>query len=109
MSTIAVAKKGQRVAIGADTLLKDGCTTIPSYFLRADHGEAEPDGFESSGLTCLLANRHGIFGYFPNRSVIEYSRFFALGAGYEFALGAMYATYDDAGSAQNVVRTGLDA
>jgi len=169
MTTIAVAKKGAQVAIGADTLCKDGYTDVgdeyrindskilkvndnyiastgfcgwnlvlADYFdsldgapdLRSVKGifttitalheslkenyylnphSDKDDSFESSHFDCLVANAHGIFGFFSMRNVIEYSKFYALGSGFRYALGAMRTIYESAPSAEAIVRTGLEA
>jgi ATP-dependent protease HslVU (ClpYQ) peptidase subunit len=44
----------------------------------------------------LLANPRGIFGIGAHRTVQEYSKFYAIGSGTDIALGALYATYQDA-------------
>ena len=55
--------------------------------------EEEDDPYESTQMTALIANEHGIFGVYSMREVFEYSRFWAVGSGREFALGAMHAEY----------------
>src|SRR5262249_21386298 len=77
------------------------------YFLNPSEDSA--DEFESSRFDCLIANRSGIFGLYALRSVQEYTRFYAFGSGYAYALGAMHAVYDKANSAEEVVRAGLEA
>jgi ATP-dependent protease HslVU (ClpYQ) peptidase subunit len=77
------------------------------YFLNP--GENSEDEFESSQFDCLIANRSGIFGLYALRSVQEYTKFYAFGSGYGYALGAMHALYDRASSAEEVVRVGLEA
>lgn len=77
------------------------------YFLNTT--ENDDDEFESSQVDCLIANPSGIFGLYSLRSVQEYSKFYALGSGQKFALGAMRAVYQKATSAEEVVRAGLEA
>ena len=55
--------------------------------------EEEDDPYESTQITALIANEHGIFGVYSMREVFEYTRFWAVGSGREFALGAMHALY----------------
>ena len=55
--------------------------------------EEEDDPYESTQVTALVANEHGIFGVYSMREVFEYSRFWSVGSGREFALGAMHAEY----------------
>lgn len=77
------------------------------YFLNPE--EHDDDEYESIQMRCLLANPSGIFGLYQLRSVQEYTKYYAMGAGYPFALGAMHAVYDRMESAEDIVRTGLGA
>lgn len=62
------------------------------YFLNAT--EDKEDDLETSRMYVLIANPHGIFGVAPHRAVQEFSKFYAYGAGADYALGALYAAYD---------------
>src|SRR5207253_723381 len=80
------------------------------YFLVPEEDRRESDEFESSQLDILVANSRGIFGMTPLRWIEEYPRFFAKGGGDEYALGAMYAVYEDERlSAEEVARCGVEA
>jgi len=79
------------------------------YFLNPKDEENENDPYESSRIDALVANPHGIFGVYALREVYEYDRFWAIGSGAEYALGAMYAAYDAAASAEAVARAGVEA
>lgn len=70
---------------------------------------APGEPFESSHLHVLIANPYGIFGVGPMRTVIEYERFWAIGSGAEFALGAMHALYEAATEPAAVAKAGLHA
>lgn len=70
--------------------------------------EEEDDPYESTQVTALIANPHGIFGVYSMREVFEYTRFWAAGSGREFALGAMHAVYPRQKSAEAVARVGLE-
>jgi len=61
------------------------------YFLRPD----DEEDFETFRGDILIANENGIFGLSSYRYVQEFSKFYANGSGTEYALGAMFATYDD--------------
>ncbi len=84
-------------------ILKEECFLNPK--------EDEEDPYESSQITALIANTNGIFAIYSMREVFEYTRFWAIGSGHEFALGAMhqiYAQNSDAGEiAQAGVETGI--
>ena len=71
--------------------------------------EEEDDPYESTQITALIANPHGIFGVYSMREVFEYTRFWAVGSGREFALGAMNALYPRLKTAEALARAGIEA
>ncbi|MES2205367.1 MAG: MFS transporter [Pseudomonadota bacterium] len=72
--------------------------------------EDEDDPYESSQLSALVANPHGIFGVYSMREVFEFERFWAAGSGREFALGAMHAVYSTPSfDAQAIADAGIAA
>ena len=77
------------------------------YFLRPD---GDDDPFETSRLSILIANSHGIFSLTEHRYVQDFERFYAYGSGNEFALGAMFAVFDDEDKkAEDIARIGINA
>jgi ATP-dependent HslUV protease, peptidase subunit HslV len=169
VSTVVVVRKGEAIAIGADTLWKDGSTmmrasrvanhskilrvgdsyigftgtdawaavlgryfarlkeppqlgSVPDIFetilrlhsvLKDRYGlnpvGGERDDFESSQFCLLIANSRGIFGVYPDRSVTEFSTFYAFGSGYRFALGAMHVAYSSLAQPEDIARAGVEA
>jgi ATP-dependent protease HslVU (ClpYQ) peptidase subunit len=78
------------------------------FFLKPE--EDEEDAYESSQMTVLIANQYGIFSVFSLREVYEYHRFWAIGSGQSFALGAMHAVYmNEALTAQHIATLGVEA
>jgi ATP-dependent HslUV protease subunit HslV len=71
--------------------------------------EEEDDPYESTQVTALVANEHGIFGVYSMREVFEYTRFWAVGTGREFALGAMHSQYSRLRTAAAIAAAGIDA
>jgi ATP-dependent protease HslVU (ClpYQ) peptidase subunit len=71
--------------------------------------EEEDDPYESTQVTALVANEHGIFGIYSMREVFEYTRFWAVGTGREFAMGAMYSQYSRLKTAAAIATAGIDA
>ena len=71
--------------------------------------EDEDDPYESTQITALVANRHGIYGVYSMREVFEYAQYWAAGTGREFALGAMWSMYDRLPTAEAVARAGVEA
>ena len=82
-------------------LLKD------EHFLNPK--EEEDDPYESSQMTVMLANPSGIFAVYSMREVFEFDRFWAIGSGRDFALGAMFVLYEKAKSAAAVAQAGVIA
>jgi ATP-dependent HslUV protease subunit HslV len=71
--------------------------------------EEDDDPYESTQVTALIANEHGIFGVYSMREVFEYTQFWAAGSGREFALGAMHAQYSRLKTASAIARAGVEA
>ena len=77
------------------------------YFLNTKEDEDDP--YESSQITALIANPYGIFGVYSYREVFSFDRFWGIGSGRNFALGAMYAVYDKTASAREIAEIGVQA
>jgi ATP-dependent protease HslVU (ClpYQ) peptidase subunit len=78
------------------------------YFMNPNEGSN--GAYETSRINVLIANPHGIFGVASDRVVQEFARFYAYGRGCEYALGAMYAIYEDpTKSAEDIARLGVQA
>jgi ATP-dependent HslUV protease subunit HslV len=71
--------------------------------------EEEDDPYESTQISALVVNEHGLFGVYSMREVFEYTRFWAVGSGREFALGAMHAQYPKLRTAEGVAKAGIEA
>ena len=71
--------------------------------------EDEDDPYESSQITALIVNNTGIYGVYSYREVFDYDRFWGIGSGRNFALGAMFAAYDRCKTAAEVARIGVMA
>jgi ATP-dependent HslUV protease, peptidase subunit HslV len=71
--------------------------------------EEEDDPYESSQMTAMIANPSGIFAVYSMREVFEFDRFWAIGSGRDFALGAMFALYPKTKSAAAIAEAGVVA
>ncbi len=71
--------------------------------------EDEDDPYESSQITALIVNDSGIYGVYSYREVFDYDRFWGIGSGRSFALGAMYAAYERCKTAADVAKIGVMA
>lgn len=90
-----------------DTFLKLHPRLKETFFLNPKEEDADP--YESSQFTVVIANASGIYGVYSYREVFEFNRFWGIGSGRSFALGAMHAVYDKARSAREVAEIGLRA
>jgi ATP-dependent protease HslVU (ClpYQ) peptidase subunit len=77
------------------------------YFLNAKDEDDDP--YESTQIDALIASPHGIFGVHSLREVCEYKKFWAIGSGSEYALGAMFAVYDIYDSVDKIAEAGVRA
>jgi ATP-dependent HslUV protease subunit HslV len=82
-------------------ILKEECFLNPK--------EDEEDPYESSQITALIANSHGIFAIYSMREVFEYTQYWAIGSGNEFSLGAMHQAYARCDDAAEIAQAGVDA
>jgi ATP-dependent HslUV protease, peptidase subunit HslV len=77
------------------------------FFLNPKEDDADP--YESSQITTLIANATGIYGVYSYREVFKFERFWGIGSGRNFALGAMSAVYDQLDTAKSIARAGIEA
>lgn len=78
------------------------------FFLKPDEDDEDP--YESSQMTILIANQYGIFTVWSLREVFEYTRFWAVGSGESFALGAMHSVYAHENfNAFDIAKAGVEA
>jgi ATP-dependent protease HslVU (ClpYQ) peptidase subunit len=90
-----------------ETFLRLHRTLKKHYYLNPKDDDEDP--YESTHIDALVANSRGIFGVYSLREVYEYQRFWAIGSGADFALGAMFAAYDQYEKPQDIARIGIEA
>jgi len=90
-----------------DTLLRLHPILKEKYFLNAKDSEEDP--YETSQIDAVYVNPNGIFALYSLREVYEYRRYWAVGSGACYALGAMHAVYDSAKTAREVAKAGAEA
>ena len=90
-----------------ETFLKLHPKLKEQFFLNTKEEESDP--YESSQFTVLIANATGVYGVYSYREVFEFDRFWAIGSGRSFALGAMYAYFERARTAREVAELGVRA
>jgi len=77
------------------------------YFLETGGGDSQP--VESMQLQALIINNSGIYEISRYREVNQYKRFWAIGSGQEYSLGAMEVLFDSGKNAQQLVEAGVIA
>jgi ATP-dependent HslUV protease subunit HslV len=90
-----------------DTFSKVHQILKENYFLNTK--EEDDDPYESSQIAALVANPSGIYGIYSYREVFCFDRFWGIGSGRNFALGAMYAAYDKVATAREIAEIGVNA
>jgi ATP-dependent HslUV protease, peptidase subunit HslV len=105
--------RGARYAFGDKLAIFESLVRLhglmkEDYFLSSAN-EEQSDPYESIRFEMLIANRSGIFGAYALREVSEYAKFWALGSGSDYALGAMYAAYDRLETAAEIAELGVRA
>ena len=71
--------------------------------------EEDDDPYESSQMTLMIVNPSGVYAVYSMREVFEFDRFWAIGSGRAFALGAMYTAFDRAKTARELAEIGVKA
>jgi len=77
------------------------------YFLNPKDEEDDP--YESTQIDALIASPSGIFGVHSLREVTQYKKFWSIGSGSEYALGAMYAVYEQMDNVADIAAMGVAA
>jgi ATP-dependent HslUV protease, peptidase subunit HslV len=90
-----------------ETFLKVHAGLKEQFFLNTKEEDTDP--YESSQITTLIANASGIYGVYSYREVFKFERFWGIGSGRNFALGAMTALYDQVDTAKAIARSGIEA
>jgi len=90
-----------------DTLIRMHPVLKERYFLNSK--DAEDDAYETSQMDAVFINKNGIFALYSLREVYEFSRYWAVGSGAFYALGAMHAVYDKYKTAKDIAKAGVEA
>ena len=90
-----------------ESLLKMQKILEEEYFIETSENEDQP--VSSNQLTAIIVNKNGLFDIDSYREVNQFSKFWAIGSGQEFALGAMHALYDRDFTTEEIARAGIMA
>ena len=90
-----------------DTYLQIHPLLKEKYFINTTEGDN--DEYESSQIDALITNPNGIFGMYSWREVYEFEKFWALGSGRDFALGALFTNYDSLDNPEEIADIAIKA
>jgi ATP-dependent HslUV protease subunit HslV len=90
-----------------DTFLKLHPMLKEKFYMQTKEDDSDP--YESSQFTALIANSTGIYGLYSYREVFEFKKYWAIGSGRSFALGAMYAMESKTKTARELAELGVKA
>ena len=85
-------------------LLSNQAILKSDYFVKTNNENDKRQPTEAQWLYGLLVNAHGIFVITSYREVTEFSKFWAIGSGDRFALGALDVLYEQDLSAAEIAR-----
>jgi ATP-dependent protease HslVU (ClpYQ) peptidase subunit len=74
-----------------------------------DQAQSKDSPFGDLDSSFLVASRAGMFKVSSDLDVSRFERYYAIGSGAEYALGAMHACYDDLPTAEDIARRGVEA
>lgn len=78
------------------------------YFIETND-DIDDQPVESNQIDGLIINENGIFSITNYRQVIEYGKFWAIGSGRSYALGAMFGCYDQFDDPKKIAEIGVPA
>ena len=78
------------------------------YFIETKEDE-DDQPVESTQLNALIANKNGLFEIGSYREVNQFSKFWAIGSGQKYALGAMQTLYSTKITAKALAEAGVKA
>jgi ATP-dependent protease HslVU (ClpYQ) peptidase subunit len=78
-------------------------------FVNDQCGKEEESPFGDLDASFLIINAGGIFYVGSDMSVTQFESYFAIGAGSDYSLGALYALYDGGQDAEFLARKAVEA
>ena len=78
-----------------------------TYHINTAEDSEQP--VDSSQIHMLIANKDSIFEVESYRTVVQYDKYFAIGSGARFALGALHSLYDRLEDPEEIARAAIEA
>jgi len=77
------------------------------YAFVNDQSKRKDGPFGDLGGSFLVANAHGIFYVAPNLGVTRFEKYYAIGTGADYSLGAMHQLYDREQDPERIARSAV--
>lgn len=77
-------------------------------FVNDQCGNKDESPFGHLDSSFMVANRKGIFYVAPDMSITEFARFFAIGSGGQYSLGALHVMYEGRDGAEELGRKAVE-
>lgn len=78
------------------------------YAFVNDQSKRKDSPFADLGGSFLVANRQGIFYVAPNLGVTRFEKYYAIGSGADYGLGAMFQLYEREEDAGSIARAAVE-
>jgi ATP-dependent HslUV protease subunit HslV len=78
------------------------------YAFVNDQAKRKDSPFGDLGGSFLVANRRGIFYVAPNLGITRFEKYYAIGAGADYSLGALHQLYDRETDAARMARSAVE-
>jgi ATP-dependent protease HslVU (ClpYQ) peptidase subunit len=78
------------------------------YAFVNDQSKRKDGPFGDLGGSFMVANANGIFYVAPNLGVTRFEKYYAIGAGADYSLGALHQLYDGEGDAEQIARAAAE-
>jgi ATP-dependent protease HslVU (ClpYQ) peptidase subunit len=78
------------------------------YAFVNDQSKRKDSPFGDLGGSFLVANKNGIFYVAPNLGVTMFKKYYAIGTGADYSLGALYQRYDRESDVERIGRSAVE-
>ena len=78
------------------------------YSFVNDQAKGKNTPFGDLGGSFVVANRSGIFYVAPNLGVTQFKRYYAIGAGADYSLGALHQIYEQEDDVESIARRAVE-
>ncbi len=80
-----------------------------NYSYVEDQADDDESPFAHLDASFLIVNKKGIFHVSPNMSITQFEKYYAVGSGADYSLGALFTLYDQKQTAKNIAKQAVEA